>query len=148
MTNTEGPHRKHIDHIIPITIGGTHTHGNVRVICATCNLTRPNDGSDLAQHQPTLWALDLNAAQAAAVLKAQRQQRPRKPNLHKIRRQKRHALQEQLWTERARAAAAARRLGLSWKQIAELLGYASDGAAHNSIRLRLHIDPKRLSNSR
>lgn len=50
------PNSKHLDHIVPICQGGTHTHGNVRIICATCNLHRPKDGSDLAGRQLTLWA--------------------------------------------------------------------------------------------
>jgi hypothetical protein len=27
------PNSKHLDHIIPVVIGGTHTMGNVRIIC-------------------------------------------------------------------------------------------------------------------
>ena len=38
---------KHVDHIIPIVMGGTHTKDNVRVICRKCNLSRPKDGRDL-----------------------------------------------------------------------------------------------------
>lgn len=38
---------KHIDHIVPLFVGGQHTLGNVRIICRACNLSRPNDGSDL-----------------------------------------------------------------------------------------------------
>lgn len=38
---------KHIDHIIPINIGGLHMKDNVRFICQQCNLTRPRDGSDI-----------------------------------------------------------------------------------------------------
>lgn len=49
------PTTKHLDHIVPINQGGTHTLGNVRVICATCNLKRPNDGSDYTG-PITLWA--------------------------------------------------------------------------------------------
>jgi 5-methylcytosine-specific restriction endonuclease McrA len=41
------PNSKHLDHIVPIGIGGTHTLGNVRIICADCNLRRPKDGSDV-----------------------------------------------------------------------------------------------------
>lgn len=47
---------KHLDHIIPVNIGGTHTHGNVRIICRTCNFKRPKDGSDYSG-PVTLWAL-------------------------------------------------------------------------------------------
>jgi len=38
---------KHIDHIIPICVGGCHKKENVRVICRTCNLRRPKDGRDV-----------------------------------------------------------------------------------------------------
>lgn len=49
------PNSKHLDHILPISQGGTHTHGNVRIICADCNLKRPKDGSDYTGPL-TLWA--------------------------------------------------------------------------------------------
>lgn len=49
------PNSKHLDHILPINQGGTHTHGNVRIICAHCNLSRPWDGSDYVGPL-TLWA--------------------------------------------------------------------------------------------
>jgi HNH endonuclease len=49
------PNSKHLDHIVPLNQGGTHTHGNVRIICADCNLRRPKDGSDFTG-QVTLWA--------------------------------------------------------------------------------------------
>ena len=42
-----GPRSKHLDHIVPLAAGGRHVWTNVRVICATCNLRRPSDGSDL-----------------------------------------------------------------------------------------------------
>jgi len=37
----------HLDHIIPLNIGGEHMSYNVRYICAECNMKRPKDGSDL-----------------------------------------------------------------------------------------------------
>ena len=56
MTSKQNrPNSKHLDHILPIGHGGTHTHGNVRIICRTCNLSRPKDGSDFTG-QLTLWA--------------------------------------------------------------------------------------------
>lgn len=48
------PNSKHLDHIIPLNIGGTHMMNNVRFLCLTCNLTRPKDGSDLIQEQTPL----------------------------------------------------------------------------------------------
>ena len=49
------PNSKELDHIIPKGVGGTHTIGNVRIICRSCNLRRPKDGSDYVG-QTTLWA--------------------------------------------------------------------------------------------
>jgi hypothetical protein len=43
------PDGKHLDHIIPIGMSGSHTKNNVRYICASCNLSRPKDGSDNLQ---------------------------------------------------------------------------------------------------
>ena len=37
--------------------GGTHTHGNTRIVCRWCNRHRPHDGSDFTG-QVTLWAQD------------------------------------------------------------------------------------------
>lgn len=51
------PDSKELDHIVPVNMGGTHTIGNVRVICRLCNQKRPKDGSDFIG-QPTLWAQD------------------------------------------------------------------------------------------
>lgn len=68
MTAEPGrPNSKQLDHIIPIVVGGTHTMGNVRIICRTCNLTRPKDGSDLEGHQATLWAQHQPATAATAL---------------------------------------------------------------------------------
>ena len=49
------PHSKELDHIVPISQGGTHTVGNVRIICRKCNQVRPKDGSDYTGPL-TLWA--------------------------------------------------------------------------------------------
>lgn len=49
------PNSKELDHILPVNQGGTHTHGNVRIICRHCNVTRPKDGSDWTG-MLTLWA--------------------------------------------------------------------------------------------
>ena len=58
MTGKAGlPNSKHLDHIIPICVGGTHTHGNTRIVCARCNHKRPDDGSDYSG-PVTLWATD------------------------------------------------------------------------------------------
>lgn len=49
------PNSKELDHIVPRGVGGTHTSGNVRIICRDCNLRRPKDGSDYTG-PVTLWA--------------------------------------------------------------------------------------------
>jgi 5-methylcytosine-specific restriction endonuclease McrA len=49
------PASKELDHIVPRGVGGTHTIGNVRIICRSCNLARPDDGSDYTC-PVTLWA--------------------------------------------------------------------------------------------
>lgn len=40
---------RHLDHIIPIVIGGRHMKNNVRYVHPFCNSSRPKDGSDLRQ---------------------------------------------------------------------------------------------------
>lgn len=51
------PASKELDHMIPVNprSGGTHTIGNVRIICRKCNNARPYDGSDYTG-PVTLWA--------------------------------------------------------------------------------------------
>ena len=38
---------RHLDHIKPLCLGGTHTMDNVRYVHPVCNLRRPRDGSDI-----------------------------------------------------------------------------------------------------
>lgn len=56
-TGTRGPTTKHVDHIVPLAVGGRHVASNVRVICAACNLGRPRDGRDLVGVQISLDAV-------------------------------------------------------------------------------------------
>lgn len=49
------PASKELDHMVPLNVGGTHTIGNVRILCRSCNLARPKDGSDYIG-PVTLWA--------------------------------------------------------------------------------------------
>jgi hypothetical protein len=46
LSEEDGDEKYHLDHIIPLNIGGSHSKENVRYICRKCNLTRPKDGSD------------------------------------------------------------------------------------------------------
>jgi hypothetical protein len=43
------PAQYNLDHIILLSLGGTHTKNNVRFTCRKCNLKRPKDGRDLIQ---------------------------------------------------------------------------------------------------
>jgi hypothetical protein len=43
------PDGRHLDHVIPLCLGGLHLTNNVRYICAKCNLSRPKNGSDINQ---------------------------------------------------------------------------------------------------
>jgi hypothetical protein len=51
------PRSKELDHIVPVCLGGTHTLGNVRIICRACNGSRPYDGSDLVGVQTSLGSV-------------------------------------------------------------------------------------------
>lgn len=44
-----GAQAPHIDHIIPLGLGGLHKKDNIRILCRTCNLRRPKDGRDYIQ---------------------------------------------------------------------------------------------------
>jgi len=39
----------HLDHIIPLNVGGLHIKSNIRYVHAKCNLQRPKNGSDIIQ---------------------------------------------------------------------------------------------------
>ncbi|MEV6737890.1 HNH endonuclease signature motif containing protein [Streptomyces sp. NPDC051104] len=121
------PTSKHLDHIIPIAIGGTHTIGNVRIICRTCNLSRPKDGSDLLGHQPTLWANDVTLAAALVVVP------PRcrcGAKLRDGRCRKCEPKRKALRTEDGVRAAVMRADGAKWQQISDLLGFSGPGTAY------------------
>jgi hypothetical protein len=50
----------HLDHIVQLHLGGTHTKDNVRFLCSDCNLTRPKkDHSDIGAFQFNLWMQDV-----------------------------------------------------------------------------------------
>jgi hypothetical protein len=51
LSDEEGDNKYHLDHIIPINIGGKHIKENVRFTCRKCNLTRPKDGSDILNNE-------------------------------------------------------------------------------------------------
>lgn len=45
---------RHLDHILPLNIGGLHVKSNVRYICNKCNLSRPKDGRDILDKHKVL----------------------------------------------------------------------------------------------
>jgi 5-methylcytosine-specific restriction endonuclease McrA len=45
----------HVDHILPLAAGGTHTKDNLRILCPSCNCSRPTDGSDVTNQQMNIW---------------------------------------------------------------------------------------------
>lgn len=133
MTDHPGcPESKHVDHIVPMAIGGTHTVGNVRVICRTCNLARPHDGSDLAGHQPTLWAQDLNVAESLVSLVPDHRPRcvcgsvVRQGRCWRCEPSRRRAAR----TDEGQRAAVLRACGVGWQDIADQLGFSGPGAAY------------------
>jgi 5-methylcytosine-specific restriction endonuclease McrA len=58
---------RHVDHIVPIELGGTHTRDNLRVTCPKCNLSRPRDYSDIGEFQMNLWMGSDASAQRLAL---------------------------------------------------------------------------------
>lgn len=38
---------RNVDHVVPLFAGGHHELENLRVVCRSCNISRPKDGSDL-----------------------------------------------------------------------------------------------------
>lgn len=72
MTDEWGtPTSKELDHIVPLNAGGTHTRANVRIICRSCNLRRPQDGRDYAG-AVTFDMIDLEFAEAVAMTSRRR----------------------------------------------------------------------------
>lgn len=124
------PNSKELDHILPVCMGGTHTWGNVRIICRTCNLKRPKDGSDFTG-QLTLWAA---APGVSVVTKPPRPPRPtwmcdgcgnevegRRGNASRCR---------DCIVKLGRDAARLRAAGKRWEDIAAELGYSNVGNLH------------------
>lgn len=119
---------KELDHIIPVNIGGTHTIGNVRIICRTCNNKRPSDGSDFTG-QPTLWSQDLAFAMTLRSIPKPKASKPVCSCGHSVRKGELYCA-----TCKGKQAASLRSSGMKWQDIADHMGYASPGAAHNAAR--------------
>jgi hypothetical protein len=144
------PSSKELDHIVPLCIGGTHTVGNVRIICRRCNRARPLDGSDITG-QLTLWAqVDGVVATHVAKVAASRtcdcgRQKVKAPNgrlrCYECQPLWRDGLTTDERAERARRAADLRRhTDLSWQAIATRLGYSSGQAAYAAAVHRARAD--------
>lgn len=48
-----------VDHIVPLVAGGTHTWGNVRLLCLSCNSAKSAQDIKIKHSNPTLHALVL-----------------------------------------------------------------------------------------
>lgn len=145
LTQKEGPRKGHLDHIVPIHAGGTHTHGNVRMLCRTCNLTRPNDGSDITV-PVTLWAQDIRAV---PMLQADEERRRQARDIREAQRQVQRAeraaervAQANQKRHRLTRAIAMRESGHPWKAIAEALGYSSTGAVYSAVTCATGTRPR------
>lgn len=47
--NHLAPNYPHLDHIVPLKLGGLHVRANLRIICRLCNISRPRNGQDLTE---------------------------------------------------------------------------------------------------
>lgn len=106
---------KELDHIVPINVGGTHTIGNVRIICRQCNQRRPDDGSDYIG-PVTLWATEPGVVtrshpRPATPTTPRQPSRPPRP-------------------AEGKEAARLRAQGLTWRAIAEATGLGGTGSAY------------------
>lgn len=117
------PNSKELDHIVPLNVGGTHTIGNVRIICRRCNTGRPLDGSDYAG-QLSLWCQD---PEVAASLKAPSKCAPRCGCGKRLKNGHCLSCERRSCGERA---AFMRADGIGWQQIADQLGLANTGHAY------------------
>jgi HNH endonuclease len=130
------PNSKELDHIVPVGMGGTHTHGNVRIICRDCNLRRPKDGSDYTG-MVTLWAT------APGVLVRPKPEPKAKPQ--PVRNVSTCACGSEFMPRRggqrcpacivelATQAWTLRRQGLKWEAICEQLNYSNTGSLYGLV---------------
>lgn len=136
------PASKELDHIVPLGVGGTHTVGNVRIICRQCNLERPKDGSDFVG-QVTLWAQDLDVAQTLRSDRAARRRAPCCPCGRRLPSDRRCRSCTPLRVTRdrrqdGRIAAILRAQGRTWSDIAMRLDFATTSAAAGAARRHGH----------
>ena len=128
------PNSKQLDHIVPIGVGGTHTHGNVRVICRDCNLKRPKDGSDYTG-LTTLWATEPNvvlAPKPAPKTPAPRIVHGRCSCGKEIHRSRTDRCDECNRALTIRAAEM-RDAGMKWQEICDALSYSNTGSLYGRV---------------
>jgi hypothetical protein len=162
------PNSKELDHILPVNQGGTHTHGNVRIICRKCNQSRPKDGSDYTG-MLTLWAHDPGAVSRKRTTcraglhpyskggcKACRKTQPYEDKRSKPRKQcKCGALFAAPGNQfmcaacidaAAHKAAELHASGLTWSQVAVEVGYTTfEGARYAAKRIGYRPTPKQAA---
>jgi hypothetical protein len=138
MTGKPGkPNSKELDHIVPICMGGTHTHGNVRIICKLCNLKRPKDGSDYAG-PVTLWAQvpDALMPPPPKIIVAKPKPAPKPARMAACadcsvqfaQRSYKQSRCAKCMASLGRRAVELRTQGVPWKEIAPAIGYTVAGA--------------------
>jgi hypothetical protein len=133
------PNSKNLDHIVPICVGGTHTMGNVRIICRTCNLTRPKDGSDVTDGQLEQWARDVQCVdEITARIRASIETRAASKTCRCGRLMVKQSCPEcpiRLEAQRRRSqlgrdAARLRAEGLKWREISQALRLSGTGTTY------------------
>jgi 5-methylcytosine-specific restriction endonuclease McrA len=121
---------KELDHIVPLNVGGTHTVGNVRIICRLCNLRRPDDGSDYTG-PVTLWAAMPGFVPPERVPPSPRCEHGI-PTYYRCRIC--NPPQESYRAADGRRAAVLRAEGWAWKDIALATGFANTGACYGAAQ--------------
>lgn len=151
------PTSKELDHMVPLNMGGTHTHGNVRIICRACNQARPKDGSDYLG-PVTLWAQDQAVAATLVATRVRIKPTTTEPRPQPSCECGRLLYGGRCWTcnpnhpqraptyvpaasltyaqkrDRTRQAARMRAEGKSWWEIADTLGYGRESSALQAVR--------------
>lgn len=124
------PASKELDHMVPLNVGGTHTLGNVRIICRACNIRRPKDGSDYTG-PVTLWAQEPGMALGPRVKGRCRSCGSKKagnrcPTCRPLKNKSR--------VEDGPKAAQLRLTGMTWQAIADALGFTCPAGAYTAAR--------------
>lgn len=125
------PHSKELDHMIPLNVGGTHTIGNVRVICRDCNLSRPKDGSDYSG-QVTLWAAEPGFTMPPPKRRGRKCEHG--ITVSYVRCYICKPLRRKSREVDGQRAAVLRAEGWAWKDIALATGYANTGACYGAAQ--------------